>query len=104
MEPENAWALQQGKNFNRLEKRLREDFPQFQDDECVDLLKEVCDTDSFDSHSGSVEGTCCMEKRRRIIHDAAALADAWVSAEILRKIFRRGGIPVHFNKVIRFLD
>ena len=85
-------------NFDRLEKRLREDFPQFQDDVCVDLMEEVCDT------HGSVEGTCCLEKRRRIMEDAAPLADAWESADILKKIFRRGCVPSFFQKVIRFLE
>ena len=97
MEPENVCALQQSKDFNRLEKRLREDFPQFQDDDCVDLLEEVC------SH-GNVEGTCCLEKRRRILQDAAPLADAWESAEILKKMFKRGEVPPLFQNVIRFLN
>ena len=98
MEPENASVLRQNKNFNRLEKRLREDFPQFQDDVCVALMEEVCDT------HGSVEGTCCLEKRRRIMEDAAHLADAWESAEILKKMFRRGEVPPLFQKVIDYLD
>ena len=97
MEPENVWVLQQNKNFNRLEKRLREDFPQFQDDVCVDLMDEVCE-------HGGVEGTCCLEKRRRIMEDAAPLADAWESADILKKIFRRGYVPSFFQEVIRFLE
>jgi len=98
MEPENVSVLQQNKNFNRLEKRLRENFPKFQDDVCVDLMEEVCDT------HGGVEGTCCLEKRRRIMAEAAHLADAWESADKLKKMFKRGAVPRHFQKVIRFLE
>ena len=98
MEPENVYTLQQSRDFDRLEKRLREDFPQFQDDVCVDLMEEVCD-----SH-GSVEGICCLKKRRRIMEVAAPLTDAWESADTLKKIFRRGAVPRHFQKVIRFLE
>ena len=98
MELENVSVLQESKVFDRLEKRLREDFPQFQDDLCVDLMEEVCDT------HGIVEGTCCLGKRRRIMEVAAPLADAWESAEILKKMFRRGEVPPHFQKVIRFLE
>ena len=99
MEPENVYALQQSKMFNRLEKRLREDFPQFQDDVCVDLMEEVCD-----SHGEFIEGICCLKKRRRIMEVAAPLTDAWESADTLKKIFRRGAVPRHFQKVIRFLE
>ena len=99
MEPENVYALQQGKIFDRLEKRLREHFPQFQDAICVDLMEEVCDT-----HGESIEGTCCLGKRRRIMEDAAPLADAWESADKLNKMFKRGAVPRHFQKVIDFLE
>ena len=61
-------------------------------------MEEVCDT------QGSVEGTCCLEKRRRIMEDATPLADAWESADILKKMFRRLGVPRHFQKVVEFLD
>ena len=75
-----------------------EHFPQFQDDVCLDLMEEVCDTHGF------TEGTCCLEKRRRIMEDAAPLAEAWESADILKKLFRRGDVPRHFQKVIDFLE
>ena len=81
----------------RLEKRLREDFPQFQDDVCRDIIREVCD-----SHTGE-GGVCCLEKRRRIMEDAAPLADAWESADKLKKMFMKNAVPVHFQKVIAFL-
>ena len=71
----------------RLEKRLREDFPQFQDDVCRDIIRDVC----------------CLEKRRRIMEDAAPLADAWESADKLKKMFMKNAVPVHFQKVIAFL-
>ena len=98
MEPETAFASQESKNFDREEDWLREDFPQFQDGDCADLLEEVCD-----SH-GNVEGFCCLRKRRRIMQDAAPLADAWESADKLKKIFRRGALPRHFQSVLRFLE
>ncbi len=98
MEPENISALQESKIFDRLEKRLRKDFPQFQDDVCMDLMNDVCET-----HGESVEGTCFLEERRRIMEDASHLLDAWMSADILKKMFRRLETPVHFKKVIEFL-
>ncbi len=99
MEPENVSVLQQSKVFDRLEKRLREDFPQLQDDICVDLMNDVCAT-----HGESIEGTCCLGKRRRIMEDAAPLADAWESADKLNKMFKRGAVPRHFQKVIDSLE
>ena len=98
MEPETVFAEEQVEIFNRLQDELMEHFPQFQDDVCVDLMEEVCDT------HGSTEGTCCLKKRRRIMEDAAPLADAWESADVLKKLFRRGEVPLHFLKVARFLE
>ena len=100
MEPENVSVLQQSKVFDRLEKRLREDFPQLQDDICVDLMNDVCG----DTHGESIEGARCLEKRRHIMEDAAHLTDAWLSADILKKMFRRLKVPCHFQRVIEFLD
>ena len=98
MEPENAWVLEQIELYEDEEEELKDDFPQFQDDLCIDLMEEVCDT------HGAVEGRCCLEKRRRIMEDANHLLDAWMSAGILKKMFKRGEVPRHFQKVIEFLD
>ena len=98
MEPANAYASQRSRKSDRLEKRLMEDLPQFQDDVWVDIMEDICDT------HGSVEGTRCLKKRRRIMEVAAPLADAWESADKLKKMFKRGEVPPLFQKVIRFLE
>ena len=73
----------------RNEKRLKKDFPQLQENaDCVDLLDDVY----------------CLEKRRRIMQDATHLADAWESAEILKKIVKSEAAPRHFLNVIHFLE
>ena len=84
--------------FYQMEEKLIEDFPQFQDDVCLDILEEVCY-----SH-GSTESTCCLRKRRRIMEDAAPLADAWESTDNLKKMFRKGEVPKLFQKIIDFLE
>ena len=86
MEKEMLWEM------------LWEEFPQFQDDQLQDLLEKLCSHDCFS------EGSLYLDERRSIMQAAAPLADAWESAEILKKIFKWGKIPRHFQAVIFFLE
>ena len=66
---------------------------EFSDDTCEAILNHDLDA-------------CIMTqatKRRRIIKDAQALAEAWQSAENLKKIFRKDELPKHFVAVCSFL-
>lgn len=83
-------------DFDEMESDLENDFPHFQDDTCKDILRHVC------THEPEYEGQCCLVKRRRIMDDARPLAEAWESAENLKKIFRNK-IPKHFFLVCKFL-
>ena len=83
-------------DFDEMESELENDFPHFQDDTCKDILGHVC------THEPEYEGQCCLVKRRRIMDDAQPLAEAWESAENLKKIFRNK-IPKHFLHVCKFL-
>ena len=79
---------------------LENDFPDFQDDTCKAILGHVC----TDLHGPRYEGQCCLRKRRRIMDDAQPIAEAWESAENLKKLFRNNSlIPKHFVLVCRFL-
>ena len=84
-------------DFDEMESDLENDFPHFQDDTCKDILGHVC------THEPEYEGQCCLVKRRRIMDDAQPIAEAWESAENLKKIFRNK-IPKHFLHVCRFLE
>ena len=99
MEPWVVYSVRQTQQERRENRLLREDFPQFQDDVCLDILEEVCDV-----HTKFVEGPCCREKKRRIMQDAAPLAEAWESADNLKKMFRTSAVPAHFHQVILFLN
>ena len=77
---------------------LEIDFPDFQDDTCKAILEHVCT-----EHGPSYEGQCCPRKRRRIMDDAQPIAEAWESAENLKKLFRKDKIPKHFVHVCTFL-
>ena len=99
MEPWVVFSVRQTQQERRENRLLREDFPQFQDDVCLDILGEVCDL-----HTKFVEGACCREKKRRIMQDAAPLAEAWESADNLKKMFRTSAVPAHFHQVILFLN
>ena len=95
-EPDSDWHMEQIELYEEEEEELKDDFPQFQTEFCVELMQDVCE-------HGAVEGRCCLEERRRIMEDASHLLDAWMSADILKKMFRRLETPVHFKKVIEFL-
>ena len=85
--------------FEEAEEDLENDFPEFQDDTCKVILQHVCEHDD--------EGILCLVKRRRIMDDAIHLAEAWESAENLKKLFRKSGnvlMPKHFSYVCRFLE
>ena len=81
MEKEMLWEM------------LWEEFPQFQDDQLQDLLEKLLSQDRD-----------YLDEKRSIMQDAAPLAAAWESAEILKKIFKWGKIPRHFQAVIFFLE
>ena len=83
-------------DFDEMESDLENDFPDFQDDTCKDILGHVC------THGPRYEGQCCLVKRRRIMDDAQPLAEAWESAENQKKLFRNK-IPKHLLHVCRFL-
>ena len=85
--------------IEEMEEDLENDFPEFQDDTCKAILKHVCT-----EHGPSYEGQCCPRKRRRIMDDAQPIAEAWESAENLKKIFRKNLLPLHFIKVCQFLN
>ena len=86
---------------NRMEQDLIDDFLEFEDAVCTAIVDVVCDEES---HAKSVEGTCCLRKRRRVMNDAKHLAEAWEGAENLKKIFRKNSLPQHFIKVCQFLN
>ena len=77
------------------EKDLIAEFPEFQDAACTAIVESVCD-----EHDSESEG---LRKRRRIMEDAQPLAEAWESAEFLKKIFGKDKLPSHFAAVCRFL-
>ena len=81
--------------MEEAEKVLIAEFPEFQDATCTAIVESVCD-----EHDSEYEG---LRKRRRIMEDAQPLAEAWESAEYLKKIFRKGELPRHFEAVCRFL-
>ena len=72
------------KEIEEAEEDLENDFPEFQDDTCKAILEHVCT-----EHGPSYEGDCCLRKRRRIMQEAESLAEAWESAENLKKLFRK---------------
>ena len=80
------------------EKELKEEFPQLQYPQMQDLLEKMCSHDCF------FEDWDYQDEKRSIMQDAAPLADAWESAETLKKIFKWGRIPRHFQSVIFFLE
>ena len=93
------WLREQIELYDEEEQNLIDDFPQYQDDLCIALLEdEHCDT------HGAVEGRCCLRKRRRTMEEASHFLEAWMSADFLKKMFRRGEVPRHFQRVIEFLD
>ena len=89
------WMREQAELYDEEEQNLIDDFPQYQDDLCIALLEdERCDT----------HGMGCLRKRRRIMEEANHFLEAWMSADFLKKMFRRSEVPRHFQRVIEFLD
>ena len=88
----------ESKEIEEAEEDLENEFPDFQDDTCKAILEHVCT-----EHGPSYEGDCCLRKRRRIMQEAESLAEAWESAENLKKLFRKNKIPNTFWHVCNFL-
>ena len=85
----------ESKEIEEAEEELENEFPDFQDATCKAILEHVCEHDS--------EGICCLRKRRRIMQEAESLAEAWESAENLKKLFRKNKIPNTVWHVCQFL-
>ena len=82
----------ESKEIEEAEEELENEFPDFQNDTCRAILE----------HDDS-EGICRLRKRRRIMQEAESLAEAWESAENLKKLFRKDKIPNTVWHVCQFL-
>ena len=105
------------KLIDEEEDKLIDDFPQYQDDLCIALMENVDDIDPPDErkiarlkapHLYHIDlpecELACLKKKRRIMEEANHLLEAWMSADFLKKMFRREEVPRHFQKVIDFLE
>ena len=85
--------MEQQNEIEEMKEDLIDDFPEFQDATCTAIVES-------DEHHSEYEG---LQKRRRIMEDAQPIAEAWESAENLKKLFRKDKIPKHFVHVCKFL-